>query len=108
MAHALVLEAFVGPRPPKHQCNHKDCNKKNNRLENLEWVTAIENVRHAQVHGLRGDFSGEKNDRAILTKQAVKEIRSLKGLERSHLIAPRYGVKAVTIRAVWAGINWKQ
>jgi hypothetical protein len=45
--HILVLEAFLGPRGPKQQCNHKDGNKGNPRRENLEWVTAKENYRHA-------------------------------------------------------------
>lgn len=51
--HKLVLAAFVGPRPsPKHQCNHRDGNKRNNVLANLEYVTASENVRHAWRTGL--------------------------------------------------------
>jgi hypothetical protein len=39
----LVLEAFVGPRPPDHECRHVDCDKLNNRLENLAWGTSAEN-----------------------------------------------------------------
>jgi hypothetical protein len=50
--HQLVLEAFVGPRPPGHQANHKSGSKCDNRLENLEWVTPSENSRHAHRTGL--------------------------------------------------------
>lgn len=50
--HRLVLDAFVGPAPPGHQANHRDGNKGNNRLTNLEWVTARENTRHARATGL--------------------------------------------------------
>lgn len=35
--HALVLEAFVGPRPPGMQCCHYNGNPRDNRLSNLRW-----------------------------------------------------------------------
>ncbi len=35
--HHLVLEAFVGPRPPNTECRHLDGNPKNNKLDNLCW-----------------------------------------------------------------------
>lgn len=45
LAHRLVLETFKGPS--QRYCNHKNGNKSDNRIENLEWVTASENVKHA-------------------------------------------------------------
>ncbi|KKK95603.1 hypothetical protein LCGC14_2671120, partial [marine sediment metagenome] len=50
--HALVAWAFLGPRPLKKQINHKDGNKQNNHANNLEYVTARENIRHAVALGL--------------------------------------------------------
>lgn len=44
--HTLVLEAFVGPSNGL-VCNHKDAVRTNNRLDNLEWVTQYQNVRHS-------------------------------------------------------------
>ena len=37
--HALVLEAFVGPRPEGYQINHKNGVKTDNRVTNLEYMT---------------------------------------------------------------------
>jgi hypothetical protein len=49
----LVLLAFVGPPPTDlHEANHKNGRKDDNRVENLEWVTRLENMRHAWDTGL--------------------------------------------------------
>lgn len=52
--HRLLALAYLDcPGDPKNfQVNHKDGNKQNNSLENLEWVSAAENVRHAYETGL--------------------------------------------------------
>jgi hypothetical protein len=44
--HRLVLEAFLCPRPPHKECDHIDRNRSNNRIENLRWVTHLENVQN--------------------------------------------------------------
>jgi len=51
--HRLVAECFV-PKPPgeKLEVNHKDGNKLNNSASNLEWVSHLDNVRHAYRTGL--------------------------------------------------------
>ena len=51
MVHSLVALAFIGPRPEGMEVNHKDCDKQNNALNNLEYVTHGENQRHAAQMG---------------------------------------------------------
>lgn len=50
--HQLVAAAFIGIQLPKMQVNHKDGCKTNNRVENLEYLTAKDNKRHASRLGL--------------------------------------------------------
>lgn len=51
--HRIVALAFIGESPEgKDQINHKNCDKLDNRIENLEWVSNDENREHAQKHGI--------------------------------------------------------
>ena len=52
MIHRLVAKAFLVPVEGKKYVNHKDGNKLNNHVSNLEWVTLAENLRHAVSIGL--------------------------------------------------------
>jgi hypothetical protein len=58
-AHRLVLEAFVGPCPPGHECAHGDGNPGNPRLTNLRWATPTENHADKKLHGT--DNGGARN-----------------------------------------------
>ncbi len=43
--HTIVATAFLGPKPTKeHVVDHIDTNRRNNRVENLRWVTRLENI----------------------------------------------------------------
>lgn len=50
--HRLIAAAFIENKNNLEQINHIDGNKKNNRHENLEWCSALQNLRHARNSGL--------------------------------------------------------
>ena len=50
--HRLVAKTFLKNYDEKLDVNHKDCNKRNNKLSNLEMMTRSENIRHAIAKGV--------------------------------------------------------
>lgn len=91
--HSLVASEFIGDRPEGMQVNHKNGIKADNRPANLEYVTCMENIRHAHATGLcKVRARGERNSQAKLTADAVHQIRlSAGGLSLSQ-IADRFGI----------------
>lgn len=51
--HRLVADAFLPHSGGTQEINHRDCDKLNNAVGNLEWVTRQENIRHAYDNSLR-------------------------------------------------------
>lgn len=67
MVHDLVLRAFVGCPPAKHECCHNNGAPSDNRLENLRWGTRSENILDAVKHGTwmtPGRIAGQIKGRA--------------------------------------------
>ena len=78
-AHRLVLMAFNPVKGMEQlEVNHKDGNKQNNTLENLEWCTSSENQKHAYKMGLQQARRGEKNNFSKLSEKDIKKIFDLR------------------------------
>jgi hypothetical protein len=73
--HRLVAIAFIENPFNKEQVNHKDGVKTNNNVNNLEWVTPMENIDHAFMTGISP--SGENHSSAKLTEKSVADMRIL-------------------------------
>lgn len=104
--HRLVLEHFVSNPKNKPQCNHKNGIKDDNRIENLEWCSHSENLKHASNNGLMA--RGEKHHETTLKKEDVIIIKKLlKERNLSHKkIAEIYGVARPTISRINIGTRW--
>ncbi len=103
--HCLLLEAFVGPRPPGADGCHNDGNPLNNALPNLRWDTRAANMRDKVLHGRSA--RGTKNPKAKLTNNDVLEIRRLgKSGMSSGEIAKRFPIKAEHARSIILRKKW--
>lgn len=107
MVHRLVAIAFIPNPENKPQVNHKDGNKANNTVENLEWCTAKENVEHSYNTNLA--HIGTKRHNAKLTKEQVIEIRKcgLNKTETYESLAKRFNIDASTIHDAAVGESYK-
>lgn len=63
--HVLVGLAFIPNPANKPQINHKDGNKQNNHVDNLEWSTGEENQQHAFKTGLNYSHNRKMSDKDI-------------------------------------------
>ena len=96
--HRLVLMAHVGPCPEGYECSHLDGCRLNNRLDNLKWVSQLENDREKEKHGT----SNRK-----VTAEQVLEIRERAKTENCNRIAKDYPISQKTVSDIVQRKHWK-
>jgi DNA-binding transcriptional regulator YiaG len=96
--HGLVAEAFIGKRPKGHHVNHKDGDKTNNAVSNLEYVTPSGNARHSRA--ILENAEKLNPDKVRKIRDEVK-----KGVPRKE-IARKFNISVHLVNAVWRKIAW--
>lgn len=100
--HRLVMLAWCSATP-KEQVNHRNGNKEDNRIENLEWVTPQENRKHA-VEVLGHTSKGTKNPSAKINDDIVRFIRNSNLTPKE--LAMKFGVTREAIYAINSRRTW--
>ena len=104
--HRAVATLFIPNPLGKEQVNHKNGNKLDNSIENLEWVSQEENLRHAVDNKLMP--SGVDSYLAKLDDVKVEAIKlRLRDGVGVSKIAKQYGVHAGTISGIKSKRTWK-
>ena len=110
LIHRAVAKTFI-PNPNNlPEVNHKNGDKSNNSVDNLEWCTRNENLRHAYIHGLR-TAKGINNARCKLNEDDVSYIKKhyIRGDKKygAKALAQKFSVAHQTVCAVISGQNWR-
>lgn len=99
-SHRVIWEAVHGPIPAGMEINHMNGIKTDNRISNLEMVSASQNQLHAFRTGLQ---------KCKLNEEKVREIRALRtGGALLREIASQYGIHETTVVNVCSGHRWKE
>lgn len=103
--HRLVAQAFLKRDKERNHINHKNGIKNDNRIENLEWCTQLENNEHGFKTGLLKH--GQESNLSRLSKSDVLEIVRLKnqGVTIKEL-SEKYKVHKITIRRIFKKESW--
>ena len=103
--HRLVAQEFIG-FSDKPEVNHKDGDKNNNAVSNLEWTTRKENADHAIAIGLWSPV-GERNQNAKLTASDAHWVKYLLGQGAvGARLAKIFGVSPAAISKINVGRSW--
>lgn len=112
MEHRVVYAWFYGNIPDGLEINHKDYDRGNNKIENLELMTRQENVDYSRENTLRNICRGEQNGKAVLTNELVLKIKDLykTGLYSQKKIAkmigrPNYNISRIITGTRYGSVN---
>jgi hypothetical protein len=98
LLHRLIASVFIGKPQGDVEVNHKDGNRANNAVDNLEWVTHSDNQKHAYRIGIRKPTSK-------VTQAQKSEIVSLRNAGNRSLkdIAAMFGISFQSVSRIALG-----
>lgn len=107
--HRLVAFTYIPNPLNKDQVNHKDGNKLNNNVENLEWCNCAENIKHAWLNKLNVALKGNEANNRKLNENQVYAIRLIYSLEfmTAEELSILFNVHKSTIHSIIKNKNWK-
>jgi hypothetical protein len=103
--HRLVASAFIENPQNKATINHINGIRDDNRVENLEWNTNLENKQHAVSSGLT-NLKGVNHPRCKLTEQQVLEIRQIGFSQTATAVSKKFNVSRITVSRILKNKNW--
>ena len=106
--HRLVAQAFIPNPENKPTVNHRDLDKTNNNVTNLEWSTNKEQTDHCIAAGGRNDVGGNNPMSKMTDSDALEVVRLLEETAMTQKeISEMFGVKRKAINEIARGANWK-
>lgn len=97
--HRLVAKAFISNPENKEAVNHIDGNRSNNRVDNLEWVTARENVLHSFRYGSRKICKNIPRN-TILTDYQISQIDTLRTIYTVNQISKLFNIEYQSLKNI--------
>jgi len=107
VVHRLVAEAFIENPNKKPHVNHKDADRTNNKVSNLEWCTPSENVLYSFKLGLSNQGGDKNNGRKVSSKEVLEVRRRKREGERAEVLAKEFGVHRNHINLICRKGAWK-
>lgn len=114
--HRIVAKCFCRQKDGCNVVNHIDGDKKNNKAENLEWVTVKQNAQHAYATGLikkenllRASMIGVKKkngSRRVLSQEEAREIKYSK--KSGNQLSKIYKVSKATVWRIRNNVVYKE
>ena len=105
--HVLLAKAFIPNNNVQQKwINHRDGNKTNNNILNLEWCTLAENNLHAFKTGLNKNYGEHNNFSKISKEQAISIIGKLNNGSKIDDISDEMGISKYIIKSIYTNKSW--
>lgn len=107
LVHRLVAMNFLSNPNGYKEINHKDCNRLNNRVDNLEWCDRFYNIKYAFEKG-KASNKGVRNSNSKLNEDDIKAIKALNNTGKFYNtdIARLFKVSSSTIDMIISNKTW--